>query len=128
MKNFLYLTLLMSSSSFWRVELSWLNSQSSWIASSWKYEQLNLSWVENVSNSTWSQFEFKMSIQNSNWWSVYIWIIIVKIYRLFDHVLICLFIIYFKINSILSTVIVDTQDLFESILCIMFESWVQISK
>jgi len=39
---------------------------------------------------------------------IYIWIIIMKVYRLLDHVLIYLFIIYFRINSVLSTVIVDT--------------------
>jgi len=59
---------------------------------------------------------------------IYIWIIIMKVYRLLDHVLICLFIIYFRINFVLLTVIVDTQDLLESMLCIMFESWVHISK
>ncbi len=59
---------------------------------------------------------------------IYIWIIIMKVYRLLNHVLIYFFIIYFKINSVLSTVIVDTQDLLESMLCIMFESWVQINK
>ncbi len=59
---------------------------------------------------------------------IYIWIIIMKVYRLLDHVLVYLFIIYFRINSVLSTVIVDTQDLLKSMLCIMSESWVQISK
>ncbi len=55
---------------------------------------------------------------------IYIWIIVVKVYKLLDHVFIYLFIIYFRINFVLSTVIVDTQDLLESMLCIMFESWV----
>jgi len=39
---------------------------------------------------------------------IYIWIIVMKVYRLLDHVFICFFIIYFRINSVLSTVIVDT--------------------
>ena len=59
---------------------------------------------------------------------IYIWIIIMKIYRLLDHVLVYFFIIYFRINSVLLTVIIDTQDLLESMLCIMSESWIQISK
>ena len=53
---------------------------------------------------------------------IYIWIIIVKVYKLLNHILVYLFIIYFRINSVLSTVIIDIQDLLESMLCIMFES------
>ncbi len=70
-KKFLYLALLMSSSSSWRIESNWLNSQSSRVASSWKYEQLDSNRVENVSNLTRSRFEFKMSTWNSTWRSVY---------------------------------------------------------
>jgi len=62
----------MSSSSSWRVKSSWLNSQSSRVVSSWKYKQLDLNWVENVSNSTRCWFKFKMSTWNSTQWSVYI--------------------------------------------------------
>ncbi len=51
-----------------------------------------------------------------------------KVYKLLDHVFICLFIIYFRNNSVLSTVIINTQDLLKSMLCIVFELWVQISK
>ncbi len=58
-EKFLYLALLMSSLNSWRIKLNW------------KYEQFNSSRVENVSNSTQSRFEFKMSTQNSTWWSVY---------------------------------------------------------
>ena len=41
------------------------------VTSSWKYEQLDLNRVKNVSNSTQSWFEFKMLTQNSTWRSVY---------------------------------------------------------
>jgi len=61
----------MSSLSSWRVESNWLNFQLSWIALNWKYEQFDSNWVENVSNLTQSQFEFKMLTQNSTWQSVY---------------------------------------------------------
>ncbi len=61
LKKFLYLTFLMSSLNSWRVELSWFNSQLSQVASSWKYAQFDSNWVENVSNSTLNQVEFKMS-------------------------------------------------------------------
>ncbi len=52
LKKFLYLTFLTSSSSSWWVESSWLNFQSSWVASSWKCEQFNsiLIRVQNVNS------------------------------------------------------------------------------
>ncbi len=69
-EKFLYLALLMLSLNSWQVESSWLNSQLNQIESSWKYAQLNSNWVENVSNLTLNQVEFKMSTQNSTQWSV----------------------------------------------------------
>ncbi len=64
-EKFLYLTFLMLSSSSWWVKSSWLNFQSSRVASSWKYAQLNLSWVENMNNSTlnWVKFNLMISLQ-----------------------------------------------------------------
>ncbi len=64
-ENFLYLTLLTSSLNSWRVKSSWLSSQLSRVMLSWKYAQLNLNWIKNISNSTLNQVEFKMSTQNS---------------------------------------------------------------
>ncbi len=47
---------------FLDVKLEFLTSR---VASSWKYEQFDLSRVENVSNSTLNRVEFKMSTRNS---------------------------------------------------------------
>ncbi len=70
LKKFLYLVLLMSSLSSWRVELNWFNSQLNHVTLNWKYAQLDLNQIENVSNLTSNRVKFKMSIQNLTQWSI----------------------------------------------------------
>ncbi len=118
-EKFLYLAFLISSSSSWWVELSWLNSQSSQVASSWKYEQFNLNRVENVSNSTRYQFKFKISTQNLTQWSVYLSQAMISLLQLVSFLFISLS-FYSNVSSLFLLVIIKHFKLISSDVSSLF--------